>query len=65
MSKVWTPRNLVLTKDPTRKNSLWGGNTSHNHVYSIPNIPYDQTTCPNFHYPFEMALSTFIQLIFN
>jgi hypothetical protein len=31
----------------------------------VQNGMYDQTPCPHFKHPFEMALLTFIQLIFD
>ncbi len=32
---------------------------------TVQNGMFDEATCPHFQHPFEMALLTFIQLIFN
>jgi hypothetical protein len=47
-SKVWAPKSSIFTKDATRKNGLWGKNTSHNHVSSMPRLHIWKTTPRKF-----------------
>ncbi len=46
--KVWAPKSSIFTKDATRKNGLWGKNTSHNHVSSTPRLLSWKTTPRKF-----------------